>query len=211
MHLNRLGRFSLLAFLTASLMAAGDVRGESFSSLTSLIPQRSDMSGSAWTVCTDADWAPFEWIAIDGTSIGFDLDVLRIIAWFEGTSIAVQNISFDNIIPSLQVGQCDIGAAAMTITPERDQVVDFSQPYWWMEHETYGFTVREGDPKELLSSINQGIDSLRSAHVWPFLVAAYFGSDPSTIERARNQCQGLMDQGDMSGFVNCLFSAIYPS
>jgi ABC-type amino acid transport substrate-binding protein len=48
---------------------------------------------------------------------------LRIIAWIKGASVTVKNIAFDQIISALQEGQCDIGAAAITITPDRDEFV----------------------------------------------------------------------------------------
>jgi ABC-type amino acid transport substrate-binding protein len=71
-----------------------------------------------------------EWTDAKGELLGFDLDVMRIIAILKGYKITIQNLSFDSIIPAVQAGQCDIGASAFTITKERAQVVDFSDPYW---------------------------------------------------------------------------------
>jgi polar amino acid transport system substrate-binding protein len=81
-------------------------------------------------VCSDISWPPFEWTDAKGEFVGFDLDVMRIIAILKGYKITIQNLSFDSIIPAVQAGQCDIGASGFTITKERAQVVDFSDPYW---------------------------------------------------------------------------------
>jgi len=81
-------------------------------------------------VGTDASWAPFEWVSAKGEKIGFDLDVMRMIAVLEGYEIEIQDIAFDSIIPAVIAGKVDIGASGFTITAERAQVVDFSSPYW---------------------------------------------------------------------------------
>ena len=39
-------------------------------------------------------------------------------------------MTFDSIIPAIQVGECDIGASGFTITAELEQAVDFSNPYY---------------------------------------------------------------------------------
>ncbi len=81
-------------------------------------------------VCSDIAWPPFEWVDAKGEFVGFDLDVMRIIAILKGYKITIQNLGFDSIIPAVQAGQCDIGASGFTITEERKKVVDFSDPYW---------------------------------------------------------------------------------
>ncbi len=91
------------------------------------------LSGAAaekFIVGTDASWAPFEWVSAKGQMLGFDLDVMRMIAVLEGYEIEIQDIAFDSIIPAVIAGKVDIGASGFTITAERAQVVDFSSPYW---------------------------------------------------------------------------------
>lgn len=88
------------------------------------------MATEKFIVGTDASWAPFEWVSAKGEMLGFDLDVMRMIAILEGYEIEIQDIAFDSIIPAVLAGQVDIGASGFTITAERAQVVDFSSPYW---------------------------------------------------------------------------------
>jgi polar amino acid transport system substrate-binding protein len=79
---------------------------------------------------TSADFAPFEYRAADQTIIGFDIDLIKKILTDQGYTVEVQDIGFDSLIPSLQTGKIDVIAAAMTITDERLQEVDFSDPYY---------------------------------------------------------------------------------
>lgn len=81
------------------------------------------------TVGTSADFPPFEYIE-NGQFVGFDMDLMREIAKIAGFEIKFVDMSFDSLIPALRAGQIDVVAAAMTITEERKQVVDFSEPYW---------------------------------------------------------------------------------
>jgi polar amino acid transport system substrate-binding protein len=66
-----------------------------------------------------------------GEPTGFDVDLAEEIAKGLGLKLRiVNNPSFDALIPTLQDGQYDMVVAAMTITPERAQAVDFSEPYY---------------------------------------------------------------------------------
>jgi len=97
-----------------------------------------------YIVCSDIPWAPFEMVTAGGEFFGFDMDVMRALAVLGGYKIEIQNMTFDAIIPAVQAGKCDIGASGFTITAEREEVVDFSNPYWLsnqavLSHVDYGF------------------------------------------------------------------------
>jgi len=81
-------------------------------------------------VGTSADFPPFEYKDTNGNIIGFDIDLIKKILTDEGYTVEVQDIGFDSLIPSLQTGKIDVIAAAMTITDERLQQVDFSNAYY---------------------------------------------------------------------------------
>ena len=92
-----------------------------------LVPQA---QVATYIVCSDIAWPPFEWVDKNGEFVGFDLDVMRIIAILKGYKVDIRNLAFDSIIPAVQAGRCDIGASGFTITEERAKIVDFSDPYW---------------------------------------------------------------------------------
>lgn len=85
-------------------------------------------------VGTDAPYPPFEiGTPESGNFSGFDKDLMDAIAAKLGLKPTYQNSDFDTIFRDLASGQFDIVAAAATITPQREKVVDFSQPYYEAE------------------------------------------------------------------------------
>ncbi len=112
----RIGRIAAVVVLGIALTLGG-----------SALPQAQQQ---AFKVCSDIPWAPFEMVTEGGEFFGFDLDVMRALAVLGGYQIEIQNLAFDSIIPAVQAGTCDIGASGFTITAEREQAVDFSNPYW---------------------------------------------------------------------------------
>ncbi len=79
---------------------------------------------------TSADYPPFEYVAENNTIVGFDVDIAKYIANKYGYKLEIKDIPFDSLIPALQAGEIDFIVAAMTITAEREQQVDFSIPYY---------------------------------------------------------------------------------
>jgi len=83
-----------------------------------------------YVVASDISWPPFEWVDEQGNYVGFDLDVMREIAKVEGYKIKISDVAFDSVIPGIIADKYDIGASGFTITAKREEVVDFSKPYW---------------------------------------------------------------------------------
>jgi polar amino acid transport system substrate-binding protein len=83
------------------------------------------------TICTHLPYEPFEFTE-GGEVVGFDIDVLTIAADAEGLDTEVVDIGWETIVSgnALENGDCDVAAGAMTITPEREEVMDFSDPYF---------------------------------------------------------------------------------
>ncbi|MFQ6067113.1 MAG: basic amino acid ABC transporter substrate-binding protein [bacterium] len=83
-----------------------------------------------YIVASDISWPPFEWKDEAGNYVGFDLDVMRAIAKLQGYEIEIVDVAFDSIIPGVVAGKYDIGASGFTITAKREEVIDFSGPYY---------------------------------------------------------------------------------
>jgi ABC-type amino acid transport substrate-binding protein len=75
------------------------------------------------------DYKPFEFIE-GGDEKGFDVDLSEAIAEELGVQVEWVRADFDTIFTAVAANQFDMVAAASTITEERDQVVDFSDPYY---------------------------------------------------------------------------------
>jgi ABC-type amino acid transport substrate-binding protein len=85
-------------------------------------------SGETITVASDIAYQPFEYVE-NGEPVGFDIDLMREVGRRAGFTPEFQNVTFDGIVPGLGNNLYDAAISAMTITPEREESIDFSDPY----------------------------------------------------------------------------------
>lgn len=78
---------------------------------------------------SDIDFEPFEFIE-DGVEVGFDIDLMNEIADRLGVDVEFVNTGFDTIITQLDAGEFDVIISAITITEERAETINFSDPYF---------------------------------------------------------------------------------
>ncbi|HIQ59712.1 MAG TPA: transporter substrate-binding domain-containing protein [Candidatus Merdivicinus intestinavium] len=84
------------------------------------------------TMATNAEFPPYEYH--DSSSgedqiVGLDVDFARAICDKLGMELEITDIAFDSIIPAVQSGKADFGAAGMTVTPDREENVNFTDSY----------------------------------------------------------------------------------
>ena len=79
-------------------------------------------------MATNAEFPPYEFHE-GGEIVGIDVEIARAIATEMGMDFEIEDIAFDSIIPEVTSGKADFGAAGMTVTEDRKQSVDFSDPY----------------------------------------------------------------------------------
>lgn len=80
-------------------------------------------------VGTDTPFPPFE-IGQPPNISGYDIEVVNAVAKDLGLQVTYQDTSFDTIFRDTAQGKFDMAVAASTITAEREQTVDFSDPYY---------------------------------------------------------------------------------
>src|SRR5690554_7470320 len=79
-------------------------------------------SGPTVNVATDPSFVPFEMLDPDtGEMVGFDMDIINVVAERAGFTINLTTIEFAGIIPAVQTGNQEIAIAGITITEERDR------------------------------------------------------------------------------------------
>jgi polar amino acid transport system substrate-binding protein len=78
---------------------------------------------------SDTSFPPMEFSDEKGGYIGFDVDLCNALAKKMGLELEVVSTAWDGIIPALISGRYDIIMSAMSITPERLQQINFSDPY----------------------------------------------------------------------------------
>jgi ABC-type amino acid transport substrate-binding protein len=98
------------------------------------------------------DYPPFESVK-GGEPTGFDVDISNEIAERLGLEVEFVKANFDNIFTDLAGGKFDMVAAASTITPERQQIVDFSDPYF---NSRQGLTVNTEETPDIASTDDLG-------------------------------------------------------
>lgn len=82
-------------------------------------------------VATDPSFVPFEMMDQEtGEMVGFDMDIINTAAERAGFDVNLTTMEFSGIIPAVQTGSQEVAIAGITITDERAQVVDFSDPYY---------------------------------------------------------------------------------
>ena len=80
------------------------------------------------TMATNAQFPPYEYYEGDKI-VGIDAEIAGAIAEKLGLELVIEDMEFDSIIEAVKTGKADIGLAGMTVTPERQESVDFTESY----------------------------------------------------------------------------------
>lgn len=124
MRLQRPFLFALTVVLALALAACGDEESEPVAGDDLELDQAGQM-----LVGSDLDFAPFEFVE-DGEIKGFDIDLVNEIAGRLDLEVEYLNASFDTIFTQLAAGEFDAIVSAITITEERRETIEFSEPYF---------------------------------------------------------------------------------
>lgn len=89
----------------------------------------SDAAGGTLVMATNAEFPPYEYYEGENV-VGIDADIAAAVADKLGMELKIEDMAFDSIIPAVQSGKADIGAAGMTVTEDRATQVDFSDSYY---------------------------------------------------------------------------------
>jgi ABC-type amino acid transport substrate-binding protein len=119
-----------LILLTVALLLVMVLPVTATSQPTSDRATHAQVEGSTTKIGTNAEYPPFESVDEEGNIIGFDIDLMDAIAADAGFEIEWINTKWDGIFTALASGEFDAVISAATITPEREEEVDFSDPYF---------------------------------------------------------------------------------
>lgn len=79
---------------------------------------------------TSADYPPFEYVDENGEFAGFDVEIMKAVGDQLGVEIEIVDMPFDSLIAAVQEGKIDMSVSAFNYSEERDEVVDFTIPYY---------------------------------------------------------------------------------
>lgn len=81
-------------------------------------------------VYTEAGFAPFEYVK-DGEIAGVDVEIMKKVGEKLGKKVVFEDVAFDTIVDTVSEGKLtNVGAAGLSITPARQEKVDFSSVYY---------------------------------------------------------------------------------
>ena len=126
-------RFLQIAGLAAAgllLAACGKKEAPPAPAPASVASAPAPAPAKVYVVGTDAAYAPFESQNEKGEIVGFDIEVVQAAAKKAGIEVKFVNTPWEGIFNALGQGDRDMVVSAVTITTERRQTMDFSEPYF---------------------------------------------------------------------------------
>lgn len=130
-------------------------------------------------IATEANYMPFNGTTADGKIIGFDVDVINAVCEEMKTNCQVVAQDWDGLLPGLLTKKYDAVIAGMSITPERLEQVDFSDPYFantivWLAKNDGSF-----DPKDIKNMVLGGQRGTTGAL---YIGKTYDGKDGNRVQ-----------------------------
>lgn len=204
--------WSLLAAATVvGLTACGGGSGGSTAAPASGSGSAPASSGKTYVVATDATYAPFEFEEA-GQVTGFSKELLEAVAAKEGLTLKFVNTPWEGIFATLGKGDADIVSSSVTITDERKQTMDFSDPYF--EATQMIVTGSKGGDIKSFADLKTRLVSVQNGTTGDLVTQKLQGKDSANIKRFESMPLALKelisggvdasvgDNGVVQNFVN---------
>ena len=151
------------------------------------------LAEKTYTAATDATFAPFESLNKSREVVGFDADIIHAIAAKQGFKVKLHNTPWEGLFASLNNGERDIVIAAVTITPERKNSMDFSAPYFEAKQL---IVVKEGSPIKQLSDLKGKKVGVQNGTTGDTVMQKQLGKTSPDIRRFENITLALSELAD---------------
>lgn len=150
-HFRTLTRVTVVAAVGALLTACGGAGGGASTVTNESGEEIKLVESGKLTVCTHLPYEPFQFNK-GGQIVGFDVDMMDLVAKELGVEQSIVDTPFEGIQSGedLNALKCDAAAAGMTITEDREQKIDFSDPYF---EATQALLVKKDAPYESLEDL----------------------------------------------------------
>jgi len=136
-----------------------------------------------YTVGSGATYRPFEFENSKKELQGFDIDLIKAIAVAEDFNIKLINTPWEGIFATLGSGDRDIIISGITITENRQKVVDFSSPYFPAQQ---AIVVPEGSNVKTIEDLKPLRVGVVSASTADIVVSRILGKNSTAIKRFDN-------------------------
>lgn len=126
---------TLVALVAVAAVALAGCGNDDDSSSGSSSSGSSGDSATTLTICSDIPYEPMEFEAPKDAKTpsgytGFDIDLVQAIADKADRTLEVKVTPFDGIFAAMDAGNCDAVVSSVTITDERKQNMNFTEPYF---------------------------------------------------------------------------------
>ena len=91
-------------------------------------PEGTEYPNGTLVMATNAAFEPYEYVE-NGEIIGIDPEFAKALCDKLGYELQIEDMEFDSIIAAVNSGKADFGMAGMTVTPERQEEIDFTDTY----------------------------------------------------------------------------------
>ena len=91
-------------------------------------PEGTEYPNGTLVMATNAAFEPYEYVE-NGEVIGIDPEFAKALCDKLGYELQIEDMEFDSIIAAVNSGKADFGMAGMTVTPERQEEIDFTDTY----------------------------------------------------------------------------------
>jgi polar amino acid transport system substrate-binding protein len=160
-----------------------------------------DLGGRVVSVGSDTTYPPFEFVADDGSIVGFDVDMVNAICERINCVAEFQTTAWDGIFPALAAGEFDMVASGVSITAERALIVEFSDPYHVV---TQAIAVRVEDADlslEALIADGRAMVGAQTGTTNAYFAEDEFGRDRLNLYDTFAQAVQALLNGDIRGVV----------
>ncbi len=96
---------------------------------TAVVSAKADSSKDQLVVATNSEFAPFEYKE-GGNFYGIDMELVKGLADYLGKELVILDVDFNAVTQSVESGHADLAAAGLTINPDREKAVTFSDSYY---------------------------------------------------------------------------------
>lgn len=150
--MNMKRKWMLLPLALSSLMLAACNNSDTAATDTDATV-KGDASAATETlrIATESTYKPLSYTDSDGKLVGFEIDLMNALCDEMKAKCDISSQEWDGLIPGLQAKKFDAVIAGMSITPERQEVVDFTDPYF---NSGIIFVAKKGDDISLDSDLS---------------------------------------------------------
>lgn len=163
-------------------------------------------------VGTEAGFAPYEYMK-GNEVVGIDMDIAKAIADEMGKELEIKNMDFDGALAAVQSGKVDFVAAGVSISPEREEAMDFSNEY---VNSTEVIVVNKENPavtpagEELAGSDLDGkVVAVQQGNIADIWVSNKDNCNPKKVKRYTKFAQAAEDL--KNGKIDCIVMDQYPA